>query len=74
MALRRKHAQTQLLFWSAFILVHLVLFFLIPNEGRDASVLWTSVKWVLLILYLAAFLLNVRRFVRSGRESPNDTH
>jgi hypothetical protein len=64
--LRKKHAQNQILFWSVIILVHLVLFFLIPNEERDTSLLWTSLKWGLLVLYAAALLLNVRRFVSSG--------
>jgi hypothetical protein len=67
--LRRKHTQYQMLFWSAIILVHLVLFFFIPDEQRDASVLWISLKWGLLVFYAVALFLNVRRFVRLDKQS-----
>ena len=60
-----RNSKTKLLFWGVFIAIHLVFFFLIPNQVRDESWLWVSIKWVMLIAMVALFIQALRQYQAS---------
>jgi hypothetical protein len=49
-------------FYAALIASQVVLFFLIPNQGRDASWVWVAFKWVLLVASIALFARACRQY------------
>jgi len=57
-----KQAPTWMLFWGGLAIVNLVLFFVIPNTQSDASLIWVTVKWLLLAMCCFNFLRYFRYY------------